>query len=103
MLEFKGQYYDKPEKNRTKLVQKPHMPLILKGFYSIQRRIIENDLDGWLDGIGGVGPFAYVESCVNILKNELTRANENDIDFIISLIATTDIFDTKSQLSFQSR
>ena len=98
VVEFKGQYYNIPQsKIGPKPVQKPHMPIYLGGFIpNTLRRIVENDLDGWLGGIGGMAPFSHVESCVNILKDEINRTNKNIADFKVSLIATTDVNYSKS-------
>lgn len=98
VIEFKGQYYNIPQsKIGPKPVQKPHMPIYLGGFVpNTLKRIVENDLKGWLGGIGGVAPFAYVESCINILKDEIIKAKKNIADFKVSLIASTDIDDSKS-------
>ncbi|MDQ2686178.1 MAG: TIGR03619 family F420-dependent LLM class oxidoreductase [Thermoproteota archaeon] len=88
-VEFKGQYYNIPKsKIGPKPVQKPHVPIYLGGFSpNALRRIVENDLNGWLGIIGGIAPFSYVQSVVNNFRNEITNTNKDSTNFKIILLA----------------
>jgi probable F420-dependent oxidoreductase len=88
-VEFKGQYYNIPKsKIGPKPVQKPHIPIYLGGFSpNVIRRIVENDLNGWLGVIGGIAPFDYVQSIVNNLRNEITKTSKDSTKFKIILLA----------------
>lgn len=88
-VEFKGQYYNIPKsKIGPKPVQKPHVPLYLGGFSpNAIRRIVENDLNGWLGIIGGIAPFGYVQSVVNNFRNEIAKTNKDSTNFKIILLA----------------
>ncbi|MDN5846993.1 MAG: TIGR03619 family F420-dependent LLM class oxidoreductase [Candidatus Nitrosocosmicus sp.] len=88
-VEFKGQYFNIPKsKIGPKPVQKPHIPIYLGGFSpNALRRIIENDLNGWLGIIGGIAPIGYVQSVVNNFRNETTKAMKDSTNFKISLLA----------------
>jgi probable F420-dependent oxidoreductase len=88
-VEFKGQYYNIPKsKIGPKPVQKPHVPIYLGGFSpNTLRRIVENDLDGWLGIIGGIAPFGYVQSVVNNFRNEITKTNKDSTNFKVILLA----------------
>jgi probable F420-dependent oxidoreductase len=88
-VEFKGQYYNIPKsKIGPKPVQKPHIPIYLGGFSpNALRRIVENDLNGWLGIIGGIAPFGYVQSVVNNFKNEISKTNKDSTNFKIILLA----------------
>ena len=88
-VEFKGQYYSIPKsKIGPKPVQKPHIPIYLGGFSpNAIRRIVENDLNGWLGIIGGIAPFGYVQSVVNNFRNEITKTNKDSTNFKIILLA----------------
>ena len=88
-VEFKGQYYNIPKsKIGPKPVQKPHIPIYFGGFSpNVIRRIVENDLNGWLGVIGGIAPFGYVQSVVNNLRNEITKTSKDSTNFKIILLA----------------
>jgi alkanesulfonate monooxygenase SsuD/methylene tetrahydromethanopterin reductase-like flavin-dependent oxidoreductase (luciferase family) len=88
-VEFKGQYYNIPKsKIGPKPVQKPHIPIYLGGFSSnALRRIVENDLNGWVGIIGGMAPFGYVQSVIDNFRNEITKANKNTTNFKIVLLS----------------
>jgi probable F420-dependent oxidoreductase len=97
-VEFKGQYYSIPQsKIGPKPVQKPHMPIYLGGFSpNTLKRIVDNDLNGWLGGIGGTASFGYIENSISILRNEINQARKSPSDFKISLIASIELDDSKS-------
>jgi probable F420-dependent oxidoreductase len=88
-VEFKGQYYSIPQsKIGPKPVQKPHIPIYLGGFSPNSiKRIIENDLNGWLGIVGGIAPLGYVEKIIKDLKNEAIKANKNVDNFKVILLA----------------
>jgi alkanesulfonate monooxygenase SsuD/methylene tetrahydromethanopterin reductase-like flavin-dependent oxidoreductase (luciferase family) len=88
-VEFKGQYYSiPPSKIGPKPVQKPHIPIYLGGFSPNSiKRIIENDLNGWLGIVGGIAPLGYVEKIIKDLKNEAIKANKNVDNFKVILLA----------------
>ena len=88
-VEFQGQYYNIPKsKIGPKPVQKPHVPIYLGGFSpNAIKRIVENDLNGWLGIIGGIAPFGYVQSVVNNFRNEITKTNKDSSNFKIILLA----------------
>ena len=88
-VEFKGQYYNIPKSRiGPKPVQKPRIPIYLGGFSpNALKRIVENDLDGWLGIIGGIAPFNYVQSIVNNFRNEITKTNKDSTNFRIILLA----------------
>ncbi len=88
-VEFKGQYYSIPQsKVGPKPVQKPHIPIYLGGFSpNTMKRIVENDLNGWLGIVGGVAPLGYIETIIKGFKNEETKANKNIDSFKIILLA----------------
>jgi probable F420-dependent oxidoreductase len=88
-VEFKGQYYNIPKSRiGPKPIQKPHVPIYLGGFSpNAIRRIVENDLNGWLGIIGGIAPFGYVQSVVNNLRNEITNTGKDSANFKIILLA----------------
>ncbi|MDF0682578.1 MAG: TIGR03619 family F420-dependent LLM class oxidoreductase [Candidatus Nitrosocosmicus sp.] len=88
-VEFKGLYFNIPKsKIGPKPVQKPHIPIYLGGFSpNALRRIIENDLNGWLGIVGGIAPIGYVQSIVNNFRNEITKARKDSTNFKISLLA----------------
>lgn len=88
-VEFKGQFYNIPKsKIGPKPVQKPHIPIYLGGFSpNVIRRIVENDLNGWLGVIGGIAPFDYVQSIVNNLRNEIIKTGKDSTKFKIILLA----------------
>jgi probable F420-dependent oxidoreductase len=88
-VEFKGQYYNIPKsKIGPKPVQKPHVPIYLGGFSANAiKRIVENDLNGWLGIIGGIAPFGYVQSVVDNFRNEITKTNKDSTNFKIILLA----------------
>ncbi len=88
-VEFKGQYYNIPKsKIGPKPLQNPHIPVYLGGFSpNTLRRIVENDLNGWLGIIGGIAPFGYVQSVINNFRNEATKSNKNPTNYKIILLA----------------
>ena len=88
-VEFKGEYYNIPKsKIGPKPVQKPHIPIYLGGFSpNAIRRIVENDLNGWLGIIGGIAPFGYVQSVVNNFRNEINKTNKDSANFKVILLA----------------
>lgn len=88
-VEFKGQYYNIPRsKIGPKPVQKPHIPVYLGGFsQNTFKRIIENDLNGWLGIIGGVIPFDYIKNTINNLRDRAAKANKNAENFKVILLA----------------
>ena len=51
------------------------------------KRIVENDLNGWLGIVGGVAPLGYIETIIKGFKNEATKANKNIDSFKIILLA----------------
>ena len=88
-VEFKGQYYNIPQsKIGPKPVQKPHMPIYLGGFSpNALKRIVDNDLNGWLGIIGGMVPLGYVKSIIQGFRDEAIKANRNVDNFKIVLLA----------------
>jgi probable F420-dependent oxidoreductase len=89
-VEFKGQYYNIPKsKIGPKPLQKPHIPIYLGGFSSnALRRIVENDLNGWVGIIGGgIAPFGYVQTVIDNFRNEITKANKDTTNFKIVLLS----------------
>ena len=88
-VEFQGQYYNIPKsKIGPKPVQKPHVPIYLGGFSpNAIKRIVENDLNGWLGIIGGIAPFGYVQSVVNNFRNEINKTNKDSANFKVILLA----------------
>jgi len=92
-VEFKGQYYSIPKsKIGPKPVQKPHIPIYLGGFSSnTMKRIVENDLNGWLGIVVGVAPLGYVETVIKDFRNITAKANKNLDSFKIVLLAYTDL------------
>jgi probable F420-dependent oxidoreductase len=92
-VEFKGQYYSIPKsKIGPKPVQKPHIPIYLGGFSpNTMKRIVENDLNGWLGIVGGVAPLGYVETVIKDFRNIATKANKSLDSFKIVLLAYTDL------------
>lgn len=95
-VEFKGQFYNIPKsKIGPKPVQKPHIPIYLGGFSSnALRRIVENDLNGWVGIIGGIAPFGYVQSVIDNFRNEITKANKNTSNFKIVLLSYPSLKDS---------
>ncbi len=88
-VEFKGQYYNIPKsKIGPKPTQNLHIPVYLAGFSpNALRRIVENDLNGWLGIIGGIAPFGYVQSVVNNFRNEVAKTNKNPKKFKTILLS----------------
>lgn len=88
-VEFKGQYYSIPQsKIGPKPLQKPHIPIYLGGFSpNTIKRIVENDLNGWLGIVGGIAPLGYVETIIKGIRNEAIKANKNADSFGIILLA----------------
>jgi probable F420-dependent oxidoreductase len=97
-VEFKGQYYNIPQsKIGPKPVQKPHIPIYLGGFSSnTVKRIVENELDGWLGIIGSMAPLDYVQNIITNFKNEFVKANKNKDSFKIILLSYPDFKDNTS-------
>jgi probable F420-dependent oxidoreductase len=97
-VEFKGQFYNIPQsKIGPKPVQKPHIPIYLGGFSSnTVKRIVENDLDGWLGIIGSMAPLDYVQNIITNFKNEYVKANKNKDSFKIILLSYPDFKDNTS-------
>jgi len=95
-VEFKGQFYNIPKsKIGPKPVQKPHVPIYLGGFSSnALRRIVENDLNGWVGVIGGIAPFGYVQSVIDNFRNEITKANKDTNNFKIILLSYPSLKDS---------
>jgi probable F420-dependent oxidoreductase len=94
-VEFRGQYYNIPSsKIGPKPVQKPNIPIYLGGFSpNTLRRIIENDLNGWLGVIGGMASLGYVEAIIKGFRGEATKANKNPDSFKVILLAYPDVKD----------
>jgi probable F420-dependent oxidoreductase len=92
-VEFKGQYYSIPQaKIGPKPLQKPHIPIYLGGFSpNTIKRIVENDLNGWLGIVGGIAPLGYVETIIKGIRNEAIKANKNADSFGIILLAYPDL------------
>ena len=92
-VEFKGQYYSIPQsKIGPKPLQKPCIPIYLGGFSpNTMKRIVENDLNGWLGIVGGIAPLGYVETIIKDLRNEAIKANKNADSFGIILLAYPDL------------
>lgn len=92
-VEFKGQYYSIPQsKIGPKPLQKPHIPIYLGGFSpNTIKRIVENDLNGWLGIVVGVAPLGYVETIIKDFRNEAIKANKNADSFGIVLLAYPDL------------
>ena len=67
-VEFKGQFFNIPQsKIGPKPVQKPHIPIYPGGSSpNTLKRIIKNDLNGWLGIVGGIAPLGHVESIIQI-------------------------------------
>lgn len=88
-VQYEGNYYNIPEsKIGPKPIQKPHIPIYLGGFSNNTfKRIIDNDLNGWLGIIGGIITYGYVESIINNLKNEIKRVNKKLENFKVILLA----------------
>jgi probable F420-dependent oxidoreductase len=96
-VEFKGQFYNIPKsKIGPKSVQKPHIPIYLGGFSpNTIKRIIENDLNGWL-GVVGSTPLNYIDTIITNFKNELAKVNKNLESFKIILLSSPHIKDNSS-------
>lgn len=92
-VEFKGEYYSIPQsKIGPKPLQKPYIPIYLGGFSpNTIRRIVENDLNGWLGIVGGIAPLGYVETIIKSVRNEAIKANKNADSFGIILLAYPDL------------
>jgi probable F420-dependent oxidoreductase len=92
-VEFKGQYYSIPKsKIGPKPLQKPYIPIYLGGFSpNTIKRIVENDLNGWLGIVGGIAPLGYVETIIKGIRNEAIKANKNADSFRIILLAYPDL------------
>ncbi len=92
-VEFKGQYYSIPQsKIGPKPLQKPYIPIYLGGFSpNTMKRIVENDLNGWLGIVGGIAPLGYVETIIKDFRNEAIKANKNADSFGIILLAYPDL------------
>lgn len=92
-VEFKGQYYSIPQsKIGPKPLQKPYIPIYLGGFSpNTIKRIVGNDLNGWLGIVGGVAPLGYVETIIKDFRNEAIKANKNADSFGIILLAYPDL------------
>lgn len=88
-VEFKGQYYSIPQsKIGPKPLQKPYIPIYLGGFSpNTIKRIVENDLNGWLGIVGGIAPLGYIETIIKDFRNEAIKANKNADSFGIILLA----------------
>jgi probable F420-dependent oxidoreductase len=88
-VEFKGQYYSIPQsKIGPKPLQKPYIPIYLGGFSpNTIKRIVENDLNGWLGIVGGIASLGYVETIIKDFRNEAIKANKNADSFRIILLA----------------
>jgi probable F420-dependent oxidoreductase len=88
-VEFKGQYYSIPQsKIGPKPLQKPYIPIYLGGFSpNTIKRIVENDLNGWLGIVGGIAPLGYVETIIKGIRNEAIKANKNADSFKVILLA----------------
>lgn len=92
-VEFKGEYYSIPQsKIGPKPLQKPYIPIYLGGFSpNTIKRIVENDLNGWLGIVGGIAPLGYVETIIKSVRNEAIKANKNADSFGIILLAYPDL------------
>jgi probable F420-dependent oxidoreductase len=92
-VEFKGEYYSIPQsKIGPKPLQKPYIPIYLGGFSpNTIKRIVENDLNGWLGIVGGIAPLGYVETIIKGIRNEAIKANKNADSFGIILLAYPDL------------
>jgi probable F420-dependent oxidoreductase len=92
-VEFKGEYYSIPQsKIGPKPLQKPYIPIYLGGFSpNTIKRIVENDLNGWLGIVGGIAPLGYVETIIKSVRNEAIKANKNANSFGIILLAYPDL------------
>jgi probable F420-dependent oxidoreductase len=92
-VEFKGEYYSIPQsKIGPKPLQKPYIPIYLGGFSpNTIKRIVENDLKGWLGIVGGIAPLGYVETIIKSIRNEAIKANKNVDSFGIILLAYPDL------------
>ncbi len=92
-VEFKGQYYSIPQsKIGPKPLQKPYIPIYLGGFSpNTIKRIVGNDLNGWLGIVGGVAPLGYVETIIKDFRIEAIKANKNADSFGIILLAYPDL------------
>jgi probable F420-dependent oxidoreductase len=97
-VEFKGQYYSIPQSViGPKPIQKPHIPIYLGGFSpNTIKRIVENDLNGWLGIIGGIASLGYVESIIKGFRDEATKANKTLDSFKIVLLAYPDLKENPS-------
>ena len=92
-VEFKGEYYSIPQsKIGPKPLQKPYIPIYLGGFSpNTIKRIVENDLNGWLGIVGGIAPLGYVETIIKDFRNEAIKANKNADSFGVILLAYPDL------------
>ena len=92
-VEFKGQYYSIPQsKIGPKPLQKPYIPTYLGGFSpNTIKRIVENDLNGWLGIVGGIAPLGYAETIIKDFRNQAIKANKNADSFEIILLAYPDL------------
>ena len=92
-VEFKGEYYSIPQsKIGPKPLQKPYIPIYLGGFSpNTIKRIVENDLNGWLGIVGGIAPLGYVETIIKGIRNGAIKANKNADSFGIILLAYPDL------------
>lgn len=92
-VEFKGEYYSIPQsKIGPKPLQKPYIPIYLGGFSpNTIKRIVENDLNGWLGIVGGIASLGYVETIIKSVRNEAIKANKNADSFGIILLGYPDL------------
>lgn len=97
VVEFKGEYYTIPaSKIGPKPIQKPHIPIYLGGFSeNTYSRIVNYDVNGWLDGIGG--PLEYLEDTIKTIKDKAKRANKDPNKFKVILLTYPKIVDSKSE------
>lgn len=99
IVEFKGEFYNIPASIiGPKPIQKPHIPIYLGGFN--QRafsRIVDNNCNGWVGVI--TGPLFYLKNAIDILKEQISKANQEMNQFKIIVASFPAIVDSKSDFS----
>ena len=90
VVQFKGEFYNVPaSKIGPKPIQKPYPQIYLGGWSSRTfPRMIKNEASGWLASMGvGIASLDYLHNNIRILKEEATRANKNNNNFRVFVLA----------------
>ncbi|MFQ5941813.1 MAG: LLM class F420-dependent oxidoreductase [Nitrososphaerales archaeon] len=95
VVEFDGKYYKIPSSViGPKPIQKPHPPIYIGGFTKGAFARIAKYAQGWIGVVAG--PLEYLEGAMNMLKEEIKKADKDPKKFKILVLTSPSVTDSGS-------